>query len=301
VTMTMTEREITYESIRPVGHHSDIYDVPCPLCGPGRRSETNRRRKVFRVWQVERGFLTYSCARCGAHGWARPDRNESQLRASSPIARGKERSAPAVSDVTKRERACWLWNIRQPINGSPAETYLRHARGYRGPLAPTLGFLAARAQHPPAMIAAFGFVDEAEPGMIALPSAAVRGVHLTRLAPDGRAKAGTESDKLMIGTPRGAPIIVAPPNDLGGLAITEGIEDALSVHEATGLEAWAAGAASFLPALAEAVPERIECITIVVDDDPAGHLHAGALAERLERMGRDVRLVVPGQVSRSLP
>ena len=32
----------------------------------------------------------------------------------------------------------------------------------------------------------------------------------------------------------GLPIVVAPVNDSLGLAITEGIEDALSVHEATG-------------------------------------------------------------------
>ena len=48
--------------------------------------------------------------------------------------------------------------------------------------------------------------------------------------------------------------MLAPMNDLLGLAITEGVEDALSIHAATGLGAWAAGAASRLPALADAVP-----------------------------------------------
>jgi hypothetical protein len=144
------------------------------------------------------------------------------------------------------------------------------------------------------MVAAFGLADEIEPGVVSIPAAAVMGVHLTRLAPDGRGKAGTDTDKIMIGTPLGTPIVLAPPNDLNGLAISEGIEDALSVHEATGLGAWAAGAASFLPALAAAVPEWIECITIMVDDDSAGRSNADALAERLEQRGFEFRLIFPG-------
>ncbi|MBV9982314.1 toprim domain-containing protein [Bradyrhizobium sp.] len=97
----------------------------------------------------------------------------------------------------------------------------------------------------------------------------------------------------MVGAPRGYPIVLAPPADLCGLAITEGIEDALSVHEATGLGAWAAGAASLLPALAAVVPEWIECVTIMVDDDDAGRSNADTLAKRLDRRRFDVRLVLP--------
>jgi hypothetical protein len=151
------------------------------------------------------------------------------------------------------------------------------------------------------MIAAFGMVAEPKPGALSISDAAVVGVHLTRLAEDGRSKAGTDTDKIMIGTPRRYPIVVAPPNDLCGLAIAEGIEDALSVHEATGLGAWAAGAASFMPALAAAVPEWIECITVMVDDDHAGRSNADLLAERLDRRGFDVRLVIPKWARTSIP
>jgi hypothetical protein len=85
--------------------------------------------------------------------------------------------------------------------------------------------------------------------------------------------------------------VLAPPNDLLGLAITEGIEDALSAHVATGLGAWAAGAASFLPALAAVIPSYVECITIVADSDPDGERHAAELASRLKQQSRAVRLV----------
>jgi hypothetical protein len=43
----------------------------------------------------------------------------------------------------------------------------------------------------------------------------------------------------MIGRSIGFPIVLAPVNDGLGLSITEGIEDALSLHQATGLPQWA--------------------------------------------------------------
>jgi hypothetical protein len=263
-----------------IEHHLGVHDVACPLCGPDRRLASNRRRKVLRVWHPAPGFITYSCARCGARGFARADGRERPV----PV-RVLEQQQPKSEETAgaKRDKASWLWSRRRPIEGTPTETYLRKARGFGGRLPSTFGFLPARSKHPPALIAAFGSVGESEPGLISISDAAVAGVHLTRLAPDGAGKAGTENDKIMIGRPLGSPIVVAAPGDLGGLAITEGIEDALSVHEATGLGAWAAGAASFMPALVEAVPSWIECVTILVDDDDAGRRNADVLAEHLER------------------
>jgi hypothetical protein len=162
----------------------------------------------------------------------------------------------------------------------------------------TLGFLPPRGEHPLAMIAAFGSATESEPSSVSISDECITGVHLTRLAPDGLQKAGTETDKIMIGTPLGSPIVLAAADDLGGLAIAEGIEDALSVHEATGLGAWAAGAASFMPALAAAVPGWVECVTILVDDDKPGRTNADELAGRLERRGFSVRLIVPQMAAR---
>jgi Toprim domain len=273
------------------------FDFPCPLCGSDRRSESNRRRRVLRVWHTSPGFMTYSCARCGVAGYARANQAAQPLPVSLPEGRLEEQTTPPASNEARRDKARWLWSRRHPIEGTPAETYLRKARAYGGPLPATLGFLAPRGKHSPAMIAAFGGASEPEPSIVCISNDAVTGVHLTRLAPDGRQKAGTETDKMMIGTPLGSPIVLAPPGDLGGLAIAEGIEDALSVHEATGLGVWAAGAASFMPALAAAVPDWIECVTILVDDDNAGRTNADALAEQLESRGFSVRLIVPPQTA----
>lgn len=83
------------------------------------------------------------------------------------------------------------------------------------------------------------------------------------------------------------------------LAITEGIEDALSVHEATGLGVWAAGAASRLPALADAVPTWIDFVTVFADDDETGRQNARDLAARLNERGINTRIVSPANFGRA--
>ena len=188
------------------------------------------------------------------------------------------------SHTERTELSRWLWRQAQPIAGSPAERYLRDARGYRGPLPPTLRYLPARGGYPHAMAAAFGTPSEPEPGVLAM--AEVAGLHLTRLAPDGAGKIG----KITIGRGVVSPIVLAPPNDTLGLAITEGIEDALSLHAATGLGAWAAGSASRFRALADAIPEWIDCVTIAADADPAGRKGATALAAALRERGFRVEI-----------
>lgn len=266
-------------------------DVPCPLCGPDRRSPANQRRPVLRVWRLSHAFASYHCARCGEKGFARGPY-------STPIDPGKLAKVRAEAAQREQEaagerirKARWLWARRKPISGTIAETYLRVARAFGGRLQATLGFMPGSEKHSPAMIAAFGIALEPEPGMLAIKDDAVCAVHITRLTPDGLSKAGTSSDKIMLGRPRGAAIILAPPNNLSSLVISEGIEDALSAHEVTGCGAWAAGAASFMPALADVVPDYIESVTILVDGDNAGRRSSQDLAARLKAKSCEVNLV----------
>lgn len=274
-----------------------MFDAPCPMCGPERRAPVNRRRPVLRIWRTEPSFATWCCARCGERGFARDTGCSSSRPDPEAIARARAEAAE-LDQATSAERlskAVWLWKSRAPLAGSIGEAYLREARSYTGSLPATLGFLPARGDHGPAMIAAFGIPTEPEPGMVHIADDAVRGVHITRLASDGSGKAGSERDKIMLGASNGLPIVLAAPNDLFGLGIAEGIEDALSLHATTGLGAWAAGSASRMPALAGAVPNYIEAATLAVDDDEAGRRHARELGERLRARGiREVRLALAG-------
>jgi hypothetical protein len=282
------------EIARATGGRLGTFDVACPLCGPFRHSPVNRRRPVMRVWHVEPGFATFHCCRCGERGHAR---DKAAPKPDPPrLARARKEIALREREATaeRLHKAAWLWSQRKPIAGSQAERYLREARAYGGPLPPTVGFLPGRDEYPPAMIAAFGIAEEREPGIILIRDSAIRGVHLTRLRADGSAKAGSDNDKIMIGCSAGSPIVLAPVNDLCGLAVAEGIEDVLSVHEACGLGGWAAGCASRLPTLADVIPYYVETVTISVDDDPAGRRHATELAERIRARGIEARLIVPG-------
>jgi hypothetical protein len=255
----------------------------------------------MRVWRLEPTFATFHCVRCGEHGHVRDDNSRPQIGRAEferhlAAARAEAAERERLSAAERLAKALWLWKSRKPIAGSIAETYLRQARGYRGEIPATLGYLAPRGQHGPAMIVAFGIAYEPEPGLLEITDGQVRGVHITRLAPDGLSKAGTERDKIMLGSSIGYPIVLAPPNDLLGLAIAEGIEDALSLHASTGLGAWAAGSASRLPALADAVPDYIEAVTISVDDDDDGRRNADALARRLLQRGiKEVSFAVAGK------
>ncbi len=185
----------------------------------------------------------------------------------------------------QHEKARWLWSQRQPITGTIAETYLRQARGITCPLPPTLAYLSPRkpAEYP-AMIAAFGLCDEVEPGVIIAPRDVIA-VHLTLLRPDGSGKAEARPNKLMIGSPNGKPIVIAPPNDALGLAITEGIEEALTRHQVLGLGAWAAGSAPHLGKLGDAVPDLIDCVSVFADADQQGQRNSTLLADHLNARG----------------
>lgn len=220
-------------------------------------------------------------------------------------ARRKKREQRRAADTERRQKGVVeerrkvqrLWGRRQPLPGTVGETYLRGPRGISCRLPPTLGFLPARNGHAPAVIAAFGFPEEIEPGVFAIADEAVRGIHLTRLQPDGSGKAAGLA-KITIGGSKGFPIVLAPPNDLLGLVIAEGIEDALSAHQAIGLGAWAAGGAHRMLALANAVPSWIDCVTILVDDNEAGRENSTNLASGLMRRGIYCELTdAPGRAS----
>lgn len=272
---------IDFDTLQDLSNGAPVADAPCPLCSENCKTPSNRTRKVLRIWHQADGFATYKCQRCGEAGYVKPE----------GVTRSTPRPRPQTmkADPDKSPTARFLWSQKAPIAGSIAERYLREPRGYHGPLPATLGFLPPRAGHPPAMIAAFGIPDEPQPGYLVVNNDTITGVHLTKLRSDGSGKADVEANKIMLGRSVGQPIILASPNDLLGLAITEGIEDALAVHESTGLGAWAAGSAGRMPALADAIPQYVETVTVFVDNNQAGRENSHKLVSRLKRRGIEVR------------
>jgi hypothetical protein len=207
----------------------------------------------------------------------------------------EEEHAREVADRLRLARRLWTRSL--PADGSLVETYLR-ARGYHGPIPATVRYLPRNGAHAPALIAAYGIATEIEetgPGVLSIADDAVVGAHLIKLRPDGSDRLRNDGAKITVGKGVTAPIILAPPNDLLGLCIAEGIEDALIAHQETGLGAWASGGATKLPTLAAAIPNYIECVTILVDDNEAGRVNSNELAARIHqlRFGRIEVLLTP--------
>lgn len=248
----------------------------CSACGPYRKSAANRVRRVKAVWRYADNSLTWFCNRCGDKGFAK---------AGSMLAQRRQRMEPAASlpkrDLT--ELAARLWSRSMALEGSLAERYLVEGRGLRAPFPATLRYLPPQGDYPATLIGAFGLVEEIEPGVLPYPQQ-VTAVHLTALSDDGRVRVS----KRMIGPVSGQPLVVAPPNDGLGLVLAEGIEDALSLHQATGLGAWAAGSAAHLGKLGGVVPDYVECVTLSGDDNIAGRDACARLGQALVARGFEV-------------
>jgi hypothetical protein len=268
---------------------------PCPVCGGHDRFAVHPKKGIFHCRGCRAGGDVIALVRhldgCDFSAAIAQLTGDPLLTREPPLVSERQRQERERAHTGKQhDKARWLWSQRRPIQGTIAERYLR-SRGITCPLPPTLAFLPPRKpeQHP-AMIAAFALPDEPEPGELGEPRN-VTAVHLTLLNSDGSNKADIERPKLFVGSPGNLPIVLALPNDLLGMAVTEGIEDALSAHQGNGYGAWAAGAAGRMPALAQTVPDYIECVTIFAHRDDAGQDGALALAAALNRRGIEVRIV----------
>ena len=103
-------------------------DLPCPDCGPERRSTANQRRKVLRVWRGADDFMTWYCARCGTAAVAsgakgasrsrclcgRPagDGQTSGRRAARPTKQGSLALASAATDPRQHRRNLFAGGAR---------------------------------------------------------------------------------------------------------------------------------------------------------------------------------------------
>ncbi|THD45213.1 MAG: hypothetical protein E7774_08515 [Bradyrhizobium sp.] len=190
----------------------------------------------------------------------------------------------------ERDKAQWFWRKRRPIiEGTPAWRYLRDVRGYAGAIPATLGFLPPNGNHGPALIAAFARCSEPEPSLLEVSDANVKAVQIIKLRPDGSDKAATDPNKIVIGRGAiGVPIEISLMNNLLGLAVVEGVEDALSLLEANGYGVWASAGATRMAALAKTIPQWTDCVSIcahVGDPKRAGERASEELMDGLQKRG----------------
>jgi len=181
-----------------------------------------------------------------------------------------EPKGPSPEDLERWEA---LWERAKP--GHPLLARYLRFRGLFLEPPPTLRVVYLRSE--PAIVARV----EGEGGL--------QGLHLTILEPDGL---GRKEKRLAKGSrPKGGAIRLFPLEAGQPLALAEGIETALAVREATGWPVWATIAAPFMKEVV--LPHEVREILIAADHDKAGIAAAHALARRLLREGKRVRLAVP--------
>lgn len=188
-----------------------------------------------------------------------------------------------------------VWRATRADDGTIA-SYLRH-RGLSGAVPESLRL------HPALTYRDGGKVLGTYPAMIAVVVSRDRkpvSIHRTYLAPGGAGKAPVPAPKKLMtairdGATSGGAIRLADAGEW--VAVTEGIETALAVMEATDTPTWATVSAPGMRALQ--LPDHIRHVDIWADNDPirggkrAGQDAASSLADRLTREGRTVRVMIP--------
>lgn len=230
--------------------------------------------------------------------------NISEREAKRAIQRQQQRSESRLTpEEVERNRAVLSRNKANavPITGTEAEAYLR-ARGIHCDLSrlPDLGFHSKLAYREEGDTCWRHF-----PGMLAM----VRNVegkpvtmHRTFLDPVNHKKANILRSKMIfaaIEDVRGCSIQLDQPvmvNEKGEklIGIAEGIENALSVREATGVPMWV-GISDRLMEMVK-LPEDVKYVLIWADIEPSGAGMAAAkrMKERLEKEGRQAKIIAPG-------
>lgn len=210
-------------------------------------------------------------------------------------ARRRMREAQARADRIAAAGA--LWNAREALTGTTAETYLRAARRIAAPLD-----RAALAFVPNAPVYPYRPDHHRRPAMAARVCdgrGRFLGCHLTYLHPDGMGKASLTSARKMVGPVGGGHVRLIPGTRL---VVAEGVESALSAWEAAGaceqVSGKALGAVAALSAGGVSSldwPDGTTGLIIAPDRDASGtgERAAKALARRASDHGLSVAFLYP--------
>lgn len=264
-------RDALRDDLESVGQ--DEWNAYCPAHDDGRK---NRERSLS-IRQNHDGTATLYChAGCSFRAIL------SALHLHGTIRNDTSSLTNSCGTQNNTDYARRIWRQAQDATGTVVETYLR-VRGITLPPPATLRF-HPRLKHKesgtfvPAMVAAITVGDNRN--LVA--------VHRTFLKADGSSRL---EPKKVLGSARGGSVHLAPVGRR--LALTEGIETALSVQQATGLPVWAALSTSNLPNVV--LPSMVEEVVIAADNDEngAGLRAARKAADRFIAVGKRVYIMVP--------
>jgi hypothetical protein len=243
------------------------YLLHCPVIGHGRgRGDINPSLSVA---DGDRRLLIYCHAKCDPRDVLYALRTRGLLDGAA-IPREPRPRIAAQPESDQRVEA--LWAATMAAEGSPVEMYLRHQRGIlmRIPACVRFG-------RDLTMVVA---VHDLGGKLVA--------VQQTFLTADGH-KAPVDSPRITHGKLGDGAARLAEPTDTLGLA--EGVEDALSANQLTGVPTWASLGAGRMRKIA--VPAGIRDLCIFADQDVPGERAAYETAQFHVSEGRSVAVRFP--------
>jgi DNA primase len=210
----------------------------------------------------------------------------------------QQQRAPAKPKADMRPVAQRIVNGSVPIEGTPAEVYLR-SRGITIDLPHTLRF----ARLAPPKIEGNGVLAANGPGLlpalVAIVTDAVGEIvalQRTYLNEDGRKAAtkATDTDrkpkvKYSLGNVLGGSIQLGPPS--ASILVCEGLEDGLTLAQGLGRSVWVAAGTSMMPAMI--FPPAVRSVVIGADGNAPGEVAAQKAAEAYTASGLSVRIMRP--------
>ena len=247
--------------------------IPCPICGHG-----NCVIDFSTDGQPVDGHCYYS--RCS------PRAILATLKREKLPPEVFARATAQIDRSIAKAAALKLWNYSQPLEATLGEQYLR-ARGITIKLPASLRFTANLFHHRdrhndyyfPALVAC----AETSDGRFA----GINRGWLDPNAPD--LKLHADPQKATLGTGAGA-VVRLTPRFSSEIALTEGIEDGLSIVQMYGLTTWATLGTNIR---AVKLPDAVNSVLIAADNDSAGRRAANEAAEQFYGEGRAVRIVYP--------
>ena len=254
--------------------------APCPACQTKRQKGQN----TLTLADGRNGRLMLHCKKSDCaftDVLVAAGLRSGNYRAPDPTVTAHRETEAKAKTQRNAAQAKRLWDEAQPIDGTPAETYLR-GRGITCQLPSTLRYHEGCWHGPTA---------KRYPALIAtVQGAGLPAVHRTYLRADGSGKADLDSAKLMLGaTAGGAVRLTEGP---GPLAVTEGIETGLSLASGllrTPATVWAALSTSGIRGLH--LPDHPGRLTIATDGDAAGRAAGQVLATRAHALGWQVSVL----------
>jgi hypothetical protein len=230
--------------------------LPCPDCNKGKRDD------ALAVTVEQDGGAVWYCHRCGLRGGSRGERIEGRGRPNQP-------TAPKPPKPDRSADALELWHSRVPVDGTPAETYLRGRK-----LDPAL-----LATDPPGWPETLGWHGDADGYgngalLVAVNDAThgcVRAVQRVFLRADGTAQRKPNGDKrkMALGPLKGnAARLSCWPHPDGWWGLAEGAETALAARQLLGVPVWAAISAGNMPNVRP--PHWARHTILFADNDDSG-------------------------------